>query len=342
MSADDLNQLLERHRVFWKGEGDTPLRRVGTHSPMGGHGSIPLADGTRAAEGQYITPELIDPRSFYPEESGARTTALSGDFMAGAGPPHLCWTEAAVGCPVRVVTGGPWADPFISDWADLDAIVADEGWLEKLDAFVDFLAQRAAGSYPIVQPLMRGPIDMMTFALGHERMCFALMESPQEAKALLSICADIFIQAAQRRLDHTPPFAGGYLSGFGIWAPGTVVRNQVDNATLISPAVYQEQVFEHDLRVMEAFDFSVIHLHSGCLHIIDTLLAAEAPHIIQVSIDFPGGPLAAEIMPILEKILQKKPLIVTGPVTPAELQDLEALSPPGRLCIQVAKIEELT
>ena len=341
MSTGDLARLVKRHRAYWRGEGEGPLRQVSRHSPLAAHAPIPLADGTSAAEGMCITPDLIDPRRFFPEERG-ELPAGSGDFLSVAGPPHLCWTEAILGCPVRVVTGGPWAEPFVSDGADLDSIAADEQWLGKLDEFVHLLAERADGKYPIAEPLMRGPIDMMAAALGHEPMCVALMESPEETDALLSTCADIFIHTARRRLQHTPAFAGGQVSAFGIWAPGSVVRTQVDNSSLLSPAVYRDRVLKHDRRVIEAFDYSIIHLHSGCLHIADDLAAVEALGVIQVSIDYPGGPMAAEIMPILARILEKKPVLVTGPVTEAELGELEALSPPGRLGLQLAVIQDNT
>jgi hypothetical protein len=239
---------------------------------------------------------------------------------------------------VRVVTGGPWAEPFAADWRAPGRRAPDERWLAKLDAFVDLLAGRAGGRYPIVQPLMRGPVDMMASAVGHEETCLALMEEPAAAAAFLDVCADFFIRTARRRLERTPPFAGGYLSGYGIWAPGRVVRTQIDNATMLSPAVYRERVLAHDRRVIEAFDNPLIHLHSGCLHVADVLLEVEALKAVQVSIDYPGGPLAAEVLPILERIVRRKALIVTGPVTGEELASLEALAGLGSLCLRVSLV----
>jgi len=240
---------------------------------------------------------------------------------------------------VRMVTGGAWAEPFFEAGADPGGLRPDGRWLARLDAFVDFLAARAEGRCPVGQPLMRGPVDMMAAALGHEPMCLAFVEAPAWADAFLGVCAEVFIETARRRLAHTPRFEGGYVSGYGIWASGSVVRTQVDNATLLSPEVYRERVLPHDRRVIEAFDYPLIHLHSCCLHVVDDLLKVEALRAIQVSIDHPGGPLASEVMPVFRKILREKPLIVTGPVTGAELRELEALDPPGRLCLRVELID---
>ncbi len=333
-------QVQQRHETFWHGERGVLLEQVTTYQPLGARRGIPLADGQLSSEGQRIVPDLIDPDRFYPT-AHKPSSAWQGDFIGGAGPPGLCWTEAILGCPVLMVTGGAWAGPFEADWTAPAQLEPDLAWLEKLDAFVDLLVERAAGHYPIVQPLLRGPIDMMASAMGHEEMCLALMEYPDRADAFLAYCTDLFIHTAKRRLEHTPPFAGGYASGYGIWAPGTVVRTQVDNATMLSPTVYRERVLAHDRRVIEAFDYPLIHLHSGCLHIVDDLLAVEALKAVQVSLDFPGGPLATEVLPILEQIVRQKALIVTGPVTTEELHSLEALAQEGSLCLRVALIQDM-
>lgn len=337
MTDRSLDALLERHLEYWDPgarvllEEVTEYRPLGTGEPRRG---LPLADGSRSVEGQRITPELIDPKRFYGDAPGPGSP-VRGDFLAGMGPPHLCWTEAVVGCPVRVVTGGPWAEPFSADWRAVDRLQPDVRWLAKLEEFVQLLAAFADGRFPVTQPLMRGPADMMASAAGHESACLALVQEPAVAEAFLAWCAEMFLETARRRLAHTPPFAGGYLSAYGIWAPGTVVRTQIDNATMLSPAVYRDHVLPHDRRIIEAFDFSLIHLHSGCLHVVDPLLDVDALRAVQVSIDHPGGPLAVEVLPVLERIIRRKPLIVTGPVSAVELEDLRALASQGSLCLRV-------
>ena len=168
----------------------------------------------------------------------------------------------------------------------------------------------------------------------------AVKTAPADSDRLLAGCAELFIRMAKARLASTPRFADGYLSSFGIWAPGTVVRTQVDNASMLSPETYRERVLPFDRKVFEAFDTTLIHLHSCCLHIIDDLVQEDALDCIQVSIDYPGGPLAAEVMPRLRQILAHKPLIVTGPVYQSELDALQCLQPVGGLCLQVQVVPD--
>lgn len=334
MSDDDLQDLLARHTAFWRRQAGEPLISVAAHRPLEDRDGIPLADGSRAADGRLIAPELLEPARFY-DAAALPSRAVSGDFLAGLGPPGMCWTEAAFGCPVRIVTGGPWAESFVHDWAADRPVEPDRRWIDKLETFVDYLVERGAGRYPIVQPLLRGPVDMMFAGLGHEEACVAVGTAPAASDRILDACADLFVEMATRRLARTPLFEGGHLSNFGIWAPGSVVTTQVDNASLLSPATYRDRVLPFDRRVFESFDFAVIHLHSCCLHIIEDLLREDALDCIQVSIDYPGGPLAAEVMPELQRILEAKPLIVSGPVYESELGQLERLRPSGGLCLQV-------
>jgi hypothetical protein len=339
MSETRMTEMLDRHRAFWNREGDSPLQSVAEHRPLEDRGGIPLADGDRSSEGQLISPDLVDPGQFYagrlpPED------VLRGDFFVSEGPPGLCWTEAAMGCPIRIATGGPWADHFLSASQASSPILPVADWLAKLDAFMDLLNTRSQERYPLTQPLFRGPIDLMASALGHEEACLLLATDPDASDAILESAADLFIDMAERRLSKTPEFLGGYLSSYGIWAPGTVVRTQADNATMISPKTYRERVLPYDRKIAERFDYSLIHLHSGCLHIIDDLLEVDALQCIQVSIDYPGGPLAEDVMHILRRILEVKPLIVTGPVYEHELDNLLSLEPSGGLCMQLRVVRE--
>jgi hypothetical protein len=76
------------------------------------------------------------------------------------------------------------------------------------------------------------------------------------------------------------------------------------------------------------------------LHIVEVLLAAEKLKAIQVSFDYPAGLSATESMPALKRINEQKPLILTGPVTERELnQLLDILSPRG-LCLMLSVRDE--
>ena len=151
MSQAELRQLLVRHAAFWSGEGTEPLIHTEPFTPLEELSNLPLADGTLASEGRQITPDLINPELHYRPDLG-KESPIRGDFLSGISPPGLCWTEAILGCPVRIVTGGPWADPFVSDPEQFREMSPSKPWLSKLDQFVEYLTERTGGDYPIVQP----------------------------------------------------------------------------------------------------------------------------------------------------------------------------------------------
>ncbi len=324
----EILRVIERHKAFWEMEEvEKPLMSVGRYNPSEGRG-VP-------EEKVYITPDTIDPQRYI---SSGPSSAVSGDFMRGVGPPGFCWMEAIMGCPILMSVSSVWSEPCFSSWDDLEnmGLSPDNPWLVKLLEITRLQADKAQGCHPIVQPLLRGPIDTAAAVLGDEQTCLAIYDYPNEFHRLLEICTDVLIKVAEARLALSPPFYDGYLSNYSIWAPGTVIRTQADNSALISPAMYRDFLLPCDERIFDSFDYPLIHLHSGGLHIVDVLLDAEKLRAIQVSLDYPAGPPFAESLPILQSINKHKPLIVTGVLTEDELnQLLETLSPRG-LCLSVS------
>jgi hypothetical protein len=69
---------------------------------------------------------------------------------------------------------------------------------------------------------------------------------------------------------------------------------------------------------------------------VDTFIKTDYPSAVQVGLDTGSTPHTLHtLMPVFKKILERKPLLVTGPCTREELDEmLEGLSPEG-LCLLV-------
>jgi uroporphyrinogen-III decarboxylase len=333
-----LEQVLHRHRAFWTMEEvDKPLISVGRYQPTQPRQPFALVGGSLVQEGTIILPELVDAKRLV-EHIGEPSSVVNGDFIRGTGPYDLCWTEAIVGCPIRWRSGHVWSEPFLEDINHLGRLnpTPDNPWLSKLLETTQRLVEKAAGNYPVCQPLLRGPIDIASAALGDEPLCWAMMDEPDQFKQLLAICTDLFITVAKTWCAASPAFQDGYCM-YGIWTPGATVRTQCDDAALLSPDLYQEFLIPCDERICAAFDYPLIHTHSGVLHIaVDALLELESLRAIQVSLDYPAGPSATALLPTFQRINRQKPLIITGGLAAAELDLLlNTLSPRG-LCLQVS------
>ncbi len=218
------------------------------------------------------------------------------------------WVEAILGSPIRAtIRGGSMrTQACIAHWDEWErgAGHRGDGWFDLLNRLTETLVERSGGRYAVVQPLMRGPCDLAEAVLGPELMCLSMYDHPQSLRRFLDEATETFIHILQGLLARIPPVAGGTVSPFGIWAPGTVVRTQCDATAFLSAAHYARWYLPYDMRISESVDYSFIHLHSCSLHVVDALLAVERPHAIQVTLEAPPkAPSLEDMLPIFRKIL---------------------------------------
>jgi len=336
VKESSLRDLIKAHKDFWRMKNPKPLLRVKRYSPLRSDVKIPLSDGRSVSDNVALDPDLIDPKLFIQRLDEYRKTSLiTGDFIESLAPYDLCWTQAFIGCPIRVSSGKVWSEPFLKDITELkfSNLKVDRRWFNKLLEFTESLIEYSAGRYPIVQPLFRGPIDMAASALGPDKLCIAAYKHKEDLDLFLDFCAQTFIKALRAQADLIPRFHGGYSCMYGIWAPKPICRTQADHTVLISPKLYEKVFLPHDLTIIKAFDYTIFHLHSATIHIAEALVEIPELSAIQVSIDYPArafSPSVKELLPILKKIHDNKPLILSGPVKEKEKRlILDELIPEG-------------
>jgi len=157
----------------------------------------------------------------------------------------------------------------------------------------------------------------------------------------LEFCTQTFTEALNAQFELTPMFHGGYGCSFGLWAPKPICRDQADHSVLVSPQLYERFFLPYDLKIIDAFDYTVFHLHSATTHIAEALSKAKNLSAIQVSIDFPAkafSPPVEELLPIFKKIQKSKPLIISGPVTDEEMDLLTNELSPNGLALQISRL----
>ena len=318
----DAQALLKRHADWWQGKGS--LFSIARGEPLGDLW-LPLADGTLATEDRTVRPEMLDLDRLAgpPREPGP--LERTGDRFRTAAPyARVPWVEAILGTPIRAtIQGGSMRTlAFIEDWDEWErrATHRDDAWFDALLRLTELLVARSGGRYAVAQTLMRGPCDLAEAVLGPELLSFSLFDHPDALRRFLDEAVDTFIEILHAQLARIAPVAGGYMSPFGLWAPGTVVRTQCDATAFLSAGHYREWFLPYDVRICEAVDYSIIHLHSVSLHTVDVLLSVERPHAIQVTLETsPPGPALEEMVPTFRKILGVKPLLLEGPLSEEEV-----------------------
>ena len=337
ITLDDAGKTLkERHARWWQRKES--LLTVHEGGPLGDLW-LPLADGTVATEDIDVTPDVLDVERLTGRAQEPGPLEVYGDIFRGAAPfGRIPWVEAILGTPIRAtIQGGSMRTmAFISSWDEWEAQDShrSDEWFDLFKQMTALLVERSGGRYAVVQPTMRGPSDLAEAVVGPELLSYSLFEHQDSLRAFLEEATATFIEMLQALLSRVAPFEDGYLSAFGIWAPGTVVRTQCDASVFLSPKQYAEWFLPYNVRICESVDYSIIHLHSCSLHTVDALLAVERPHALQVTLESePSGPPLKAMIPTFRKILGVKPLILGGPLTKDELKWLQDELPSGGLAI---------
>ena len=337
MTLDDAGkELKERHARWWQRKES--LLTIGEGGPLGDLW-LPLADGTVATEDIDVTPDVLDVDRLTGPAQEPGPLEMHGDLFRGAAPfGRIPWVEAILGTPIRAtIQGGSMRTmAFIHDWEEWEALGTHRSgeWFDLFNQMTELLVERSGGRYAVVQPTMRGPCDLAEAVVGPELLSYSLFEHQESLRRFLEEATATFIEMQHALLSRAVPVEGGYLSAFGIWAPGTVVRTQCDASVFLSPATYEEWFLPYNVRICDSVDYSIIHLHSVSLHTVDALLSVERPHGLQVTLESePSGPPLKDMMPIFHKILASKPLILSGPLSEDELKWVQDELPSGGLAI---------
>ncbi|MCC7352927.1 MAG: hypothetical protein IT330_04150 [Anaerolineae bacterium] len=334
-----LEAKLARHRAFWqRAETDRPLYGFW----QGGY--FPLEGLQGVMTSGYLKPENLVPEGFLSlyEARSVRTMLDAGDLLPAVTPfLGIPWTEAIAGCPIVVSleSGSIWAEPYTTKLSDLDgleerALSPHNPWLRKLLEFQQVLKEELGGSIPFGTPIQRGPTDLLASIMGGTAMVYAFCEEPERMRRITRAVANVWIKVAQMQLALAPEFHGGYGCYRGLWAPGQVVTVQEDSSALLSPALYEDFVLPEDRRIYANFAYPLMHNHSAFLHItIDGVVTSEALAGYEMTIDPSPGPSISDLLPYMQRAQAKKPLIVFGTLSEADLRLIVATLPPAGLAI---------
>jgi hypothetical protein len=336
----DRDALLRRHAAFWKHEpADQPLMRV-----------YRLRQRPRF-ENMDVMPDLLDPDLLTPD-LGKRDVSkhlIQGDLFNGQCPwSRIPWMEAIVGCEIHAGNDeAMWPKPWLGpNFEGAEKIIPsdDNPWLVKLLALTQALVEANDGSYVVTHTLQRGPSDMLSALVGDTRMGLTFYDTPDQVAEVLARTAQALIKVARAQYALIPPLEGGYVPwAYGLWAPGSVIRFQSDSASQLSPRMYQEHILPHDRAIMQAFDYSIIDLHSaGTLHLHRPLLEVAELNAISVTLDrYANAPTVPDLIPTFARILEAKSLHICGEVTAAELDAMLQALPARGLCLNVTTTDKL-
>lgn len=318
-SRPGIDERLELHRAFW----NRTLRR-----PIAAFRIAPdyfFSRDYRAAHsllipGKKITADMLHVDDFLPdyERLFQLTESIGQDAFYTAEPyASIPWMEAMLGCEVTAGDVSFVSEPWVGSPDQLDGITLEPGnpWLQKYLEFTEKLVELSHGRFPVGMPVMRGPADVAGALLGQVEMVIAMCDEPKVMQRLFLRLADIYSMAIKMQKERTPLFHGGQAYGFyHVYCPGKCTWYQEDLSAIISPGMYGEFLREPERMICDGYDYTCIHLHPASFFILNQLLENPWLRAIEVNKDV-GGPSVEEMLPHLQKIAERKNLVLWGDFT---------------------------
>jgi 5-methyltetrahydrofolate--homocysteine methyltransferase len=296
--------------------------------------------------GRFLGRKAIDADELRPEDFLAdydRIVASWGhvkdDVLRGLSPlPFFPWLEAMLGARVQIGDEAVWTAEGGFAYETLDGLDLTDGnpWRSKYLEFVTVLKGRYGMRCPVGQPILRGVSDMIASLRGAEQMVFDLYDRPEQFQRLAKACSALLIRLIEAQQGITGAFAGGYaIEQLALWAPDRIIRMQEDGSAFLSPLLYRQYLLSEDMRQASSFPYSVIHLHSSSLFLLEQILEIGSLKCIQINKDV-GEAGIREMLPFLKKVQEHgKPLLIRGKIDHEEAGLLRRELTPKGLYLQI-------
>jgi hypothetical protein len=328
---------LARQRAFWKRENhDRPL--------VGFTGSYFSADtvGLIGRDEGRVRPEDVNIERIlaYTEWQFELWRDCTGDlFWPATQLYQFRWLAAALGAPVFAGGDSVWVEPFVKDYAQIEALTfePDSPWLQKLWALTDAMVDQAAGRYPVAANEFMSPLSALADLRGNTEFAFDLYDRPQHLAPALEAFTELWCTFVTEQYKRIPSWHGGYPSAQRfIWAPGKVSEFSEDPVFMLSPRFHRDLVVPSHRMIVDRVEYAYIHLHSTQLHTLDSLL--EMDDLVAIELTPDHGQEIPDLLPTMAKIRDRKPLIVHAFMTAEEVGLIARELPPEGLCI-ISRVE---
>ncbi|GEA15709.1 hypothetical protein E308F_19530 [Moorella sp. E308F] len=327
-----VEERIMRHLAFWnKKELDYPLAgfRIGNYFFSQSFN----AAASLLARPQRVTPEMLQVNDYLDdyERMYQENLQVGQDAFWCAEPfTGIPWMEAFLGCHIYSSEESFWAKPYAESPAVISGKLQlnyNNPWYLKFNEFINKLVKLSVGRFPIGEPIMRGPSDLLGAILGQDKLVYYFYDYPELMQQLAREVTEAFLEVIANLLENVPPFYGGYSLGFyPLWAPGKCIWFQEDLSALCSPTIYRQFFLQCDRKICQAYPYTAVHLHPASFFILDDLLEIQELKVIEINKDV-GGPSVRDMMPEFRRVLEKKCLIIWGALDEEDIEVIRSELP---------------
>lgn len=317
-----IQERVENFKLFYKKENSRPLFGFfyGSEYPLHRYNTA-----KSLPENKELTPEDFSVDTYLDdcERLFQEHEVCGGDFIWSASAFWgIPWIEAALGCSIYAdhTTGSIHSEvpEGFDDAKSVSVFDKNSPWIVKTKEFIDKMAKRSSGRWPIGTTRMRGISDLLSALYGGENFVYKMIEEPEEIQRVCEKLTDFWIQYGKFQLESIPLFYKGVGSFYyNMWAPNGTVWHQEDAAALLSPSLYDEYIRPCDEKIVKAFKGCIMHQHSTGFVPADAYIKMGMT-ALELHID-EGGSSAQELYQQHINILDKKPLLIWGDISEKDL-----------------------
>ena len=173
---------------------------------------------------------------------------------------------------------------------------------------------------------------MLAAYCGEAQLCLNVYDNASSLARLADKFAELYIRTARRDFSLRTSWRGGSVSNWGLFAPGGLLDYQIDASNLMSARMYEQQFLECDQRIINNFEYSIVHVHACGVDVVESLLKLEHLRAIELSLDRETGQTDMSAITDIAKKIQDggKAVLIYGELSEAELSMCtRRLSPNG-------------
>ncbi len=336
-SKQSIETKIKKHKAFWNKE-KVPSPVVGIFL-----GSWTFFKDNRGGDNIWqskkISPEDIHPERFVEDyERLFQTEEDIGDDLIRAAQPFasIPWMEAMAGCEICCSKPNVWTEPIAGSVVDIPEIKfsPDNPWVCKYIEFLRIFGECFGDRHPLAASILRGPSDILAALVGDQAAVYAYMDYPVQTRKILTDITNLFCSFIQYQWENIPVFCDGYiLPQNEIWVLQKPLRLQEDASALISPSLYEDFLMPCDKQIISLSKFSMMHLHTTSLHLLDYFLNQGNIGIIQISKDDGFEDISKLVRSLQEIQTREKCLILRGVFSREELFLIRQKVSPTGFCI---------
>ena len=318
----DIHEKITKYKAFWERTNTAPLLgfSLGNYFISKRFEAVKeLLEEKRTIEAHMFDAEAFKADYLRMHEAWSK---IDHDIVFTTTPfPGIPWMEAILGCEVSSTGSSFVAHSTHQAIEELHLQnVIHKAWLRKYLEFTEMLQELGQDKFPVGQPIMRGPTDIVGTILGQTELVYAFYDHPEKITTLLHNAVDRFLEVMREQKKRIQDFYGGYAIGFyDLWCPGDCIWYQDDLNALFSPNLYEQYIYNTHKRLARSAEYTMFHLHPASFYVVDYLLEIEELNAIQINKDV-GGPSVEEMLPVFQKVQQEKNLVLWGDFTAQEVE----------------------